>query len=83
MAQQGDNTPSHVDMAADEAFCLTADMLEILPNNHYLDLDNFRTDFSVVVEILRGHPLFYAVNKTAEVPLIYVQQLWRTLQFDN
>ena len=32
---------------------------------------------------MRGHPLYYALNETAEVPLIYVQQLWQTLQFDN
>ena len=83
MTQQRKNPPSPVDMAADEALYPTADMLEIVPINHYLDLDDFRTDFPVVVEILRGHTLYYALNETVEVPLIYVQQLWRTLQLDN
>ena len=58
-------------------------MLDILPNNHYVDPDNFRTDFPVVVEILRGHPLYYTLNEKVEVPLIYALQLWRTLQLDN
>jgi len=39
MAHQGDNPPSPVDMAADEALCPTVDMLDIVPNNHYLDPD--------------------------------------------
>ena len=72
MAQQGENPPSPIDVAADEALCPTHEFLDIVPNNHYLDPDNFRTDFPVVVEILRRHPLFYALNETAEVPLIYV-----------
>ena len=58
MTQQSENLPSPVDLAADEALCFTADMLEIVPNNYYLEPDNFRTDFPVMVEILRGHPLF-------------------------
>ena len=73
MAQPGENLPSPVDLVADEVLCPITSLLEILPNNHCLDQDNFRTDFPVVVDILRGHPLFYALNERAEVPLIYVQ----------
>ena len=83
MAQEGENPLSPVDVVADEALCPTHEFLNIVPNNHYLDPANFRTDFPVVVEILRRNPLFYVLNETAVVPLIYVQQLWQTLELDN
>ena len=73
MAQEGENPLSPVDVVTDEALYPIHEFLDVVPNNHYLDPANFRTDFPVVVEILRRHPLFYALNETAVVPLIYVQ----------
>ncbi|KAJ9561513.1 hypothetical protein OSB04_006673 [Centaurea solstitialis] len=35
----------------------------------------------VITAILRNHPLYTVLTQTAEVPLIYVQQVWHTLQF--
>ncbi|KAJ9544400.1 hypothetical protein OSB04_024107 [Centaurea solstitialis] len=35
----------------------------------------------VITAILRNHPLYTVLTQTVEVPLIYVQQVWHTLQF--
>ncbi|KAJ9544768.1 hypothetical protein OSB04_024475 [Centaurea solstitialis] len=35
----------------------------------------------VITAILRNHPLFTVLTQTVEVPMIYVQQVWNTLQF--
>ncbi|KAJ9544703.1 hypothetical protein OSB04_024410 [Centaurea solstitialis] len=35
----------------------------------------------VITVILRNHPLYTVLTKMVEVPMIYVQQVWNTLQF--
>ncbi|KAJ9552231.1 hypothetical protein OSB04_016276 [Centaurea solstitialis] len=35
----------------------------------------------VITANLRNHPLYTVLTQTVEVPLIYVQQVWHTLQF--
>ncbi|KAJ9536108.1 LOW QUALITY PROTEIN: hypothetical protein OSB04_un000718 [Centaurea solstitialis] len=35
----------------------------------------------VITAILRNHPLFTVLTQTVEVPMIYAQQVWNTLQF--
>ncbi|KAJ9538974.1 hypothetical protein OSB04_031707 [Centaurea solstitialis] len=35
----------------------------------------------VITAILRNHPLYTVLTQTVAVPLIYVQQVWHTLQF--
>ncbi|KAJ9539259.1 hypothetical protein OSB04_031992 [Centaurea solstitialis] len=35
----------------------------------------------VITAILRNHPLYTVLTQTVEVPMIYVQQVWHTLQF--
>ncbi|KAJ9551848.1 hypothetical protein OSB04_015893 [Centaurea solstitialis] len=35
----------------------------------------------VITAILRNHPLYTVFTKLVEVPMIYVQQVWNTLQF--
>ncbi|KAJ9561389.1 hypothetical protein OSB04_006549 [Centaurea solstitialis] len=35
----------------------------------------------VITAILRNHPLYTVLTKMVEVPMIYVQQVWNTLQF--
>ncbi|KAJ9546661.1 hypothetical protein OSB04_019204 [Centaurea solstitialis] len=35
----------------------------------------------VITAILRNHPLYTVLTKVVEVPMIYVQQVWNTLQF--
>ncbi|KAI3707222.1 hypothetical protein L6452_25545 [Arctium lappa] len=44
-------------------------------NNHYVDFGHLNIR-GVVKEILRGHPLAYALTKTVDVPEVYVQQAW-------
>ena len=35
----------------------------------------------IILEILRNHPLSYVLSEKAEVPEIYVQQFWHTLEY--
>ncbi|KAJ9544684.1 hypothetical protein OSB04_024391 [Centaurea solstitialis] len=37
----------------------------------------------VITAILRNHPLYTVLTKTVQVPLIYAQQVWHTLQFHD
>ncbi|KAJ9544245.1 hypothetical protein OSB04_023952 [Centaurea solstitialis] len=37
----------------------------------------------VITAILRNHPLYTVLTKTVSVPMIYVQQVWHTLQFHD
>ncbi|KAJ9541976.1 hypothetical protein OSB04_028482 [Centaurea solstitialis] len=40
-----------------------------------------KTKAPVIAEILKNHPLFVPLTKEADVPLIYVQQAWKLLEF--
>ncbi|KAJ9541772.1 hypothetical protein OSB04_028278 [Centaurea solstitialis] len=52
-----------------------------------IDLNNVpfnphaRMGAPVITAILRNHPLYTVLTKMVEVPMIYVQQVWNTLQF--
>ena len=79
MAEPGNIPPPLID--ADE-LCLPRDQfLENEANNHFLDFDQMTCQYPIVLEILRNHPLHVALSEEAVVPDLYVQQLWRTLQY--
>jgi len=40
-----------------------------------------RTQNAVITEILRGHPLLTSLSEAVPVPLIYVQQFWKHIQY--
>ncbi|KAJ9566507.1 hypothetical protein OSB04_002473 [Centaurea solstitialis] len=52
-------------------------------NNQFVDLANFTVQDDVVLEILRAHPLAYAMQATADIPMIYLQQFWNTSRVEN
>ncbi|KAJ9544292.1 hypothetical protein OSB04_023999 [Centaurea solstitialis] len=78
MARQSNTSapPSPVNNAADRALIAPADIRPIHQNNGYVDLSNFTAQDEVVLEILRAHPLAYAMQTTANVPKIYLQQFF-------
>ena len=43
------------------------------PNNHILHPE-MKTKQDVIVEVLKGHPIFATVTEATQVPLLYVQQ---------
>ena len=55
--------------------------LDLKANNYLLDVESFRHQHPVIIEIIRGHPLYYALSTTAVVPHIYLQQIWNTIQY--
>ena len=79
MVEPGNIPPPLID--ADE-LCLPRDQfLENEANNHFLDFDQMSCQYPIILEILRIRPLHVALSKEAVVPELYVQQLWRTLQY--
>ncbi|KAJ9538026.1 hypothetical protein OSB04_030759 [Centaurea solstitialis] len=40
-----------------------------------------RVKAPVITAILRNHPLYTVLTQTVEVPMLYAQQVWNTLQF--
>ena len=48
--------------------------LALKPNNFHLDVDSFKCQHPVILEILKGHPVHYALSVTPNIPLIYLQQ---------
>ncbi|KAJ9545328.1 hypothetical protein OSB04_025035 [Centaurea solstitialis] len=64
--------------AADRALISEEDLRPITQNNEYVDLNSFPAQEPVILEILKVHPLAYALEATAEVPMIYLQQFWNT-----
>ena len=50
------------------------------PNNHIF-YPEMKTQNPVVTEILKGHPLLLALSEAVPVPLIYVQQFWKHIQY--
>ena len=79
MAQQN-NPPSPIDNAADRALITQENLKPITQNNEYVDLNSFAVQAEVILEILKVHPIAYAMQATAEVPMIYLQQFWHTSQ---
>lgn len=62
---------------------------QLLPSNNYVRLGDrnymfnphqFNCDHLIIVEILKNHPIFPALNNTAiEIPQIYIKQFWNTI----
>ena len=46
--------------------------LALKPNNFHLDVDSFKCQHLVIIEILKSHPLHYALSITPDMPLIYL-----------
>ena len=40
-----------------------------------------KTKNDVIIEILKGHPLYTALTEAIPVPLLYVQQFWKHMQY--
>ncbi|KAJ9541880.1 hypothetical protein OSB04_028386 [Centaurea solstitialis] len=68
----------HLD--ADRQLLQAALFLEEKPNNVVYSV-HAKTKAPVIAEILKNHPLFVPLTKEADVPLIYVQQAWKLLEF--
>ena len=77
MAHQGENLSSPVDDVADEALVPTTSRVVYTPNTrnkYYVNFSTITMAHQVVVDVLRGHPLYSALTMTVEVPDIYLQQ---------
>ncbi|KAJ9542053.1 LOW QUALITY PROTEIN: hypothetical protein OSB04_028559 [Centaurea solstitialis] len=83
MANQQDHPTSPIDPEANRALIAPAAILPILQNNEYVNLTTIQVQHTIVREILRAHPLAYAMTATAEVPAIYIQQFWNTAVLDH
>ncbi|KAJ9565788.1 hypothetical protein OSB04_001754 [Centaurea solstitialis] len=83
MADQPIAPTSPVGNAADRALIDPANIVQIIQNNGFVDLANFTVQDDVVLEILRAHPLAYAMQATALLPMIYLQQFWHTSRVEN
>ncbi|KAJ9536611.1 hypothetical protein OSB04_un000212 [Centaurea solstitialis] len=68
----------HLD--ADRQLLQAALFLDEKPNNVVYSV-HAKTKAPVIAEILKHHPLFVPLTKEADVPLIYVQQAWKLLEF--
>ncbi|KAJ9545265.1 hypothetical protein OSB04_024972 [Centaurea solstitialis] len=68
----------HLDV--DRQLLQAALFLEEKPNNVVYSV-HAKTKAPVIAEILKNHPLFVPLPKEAAVPLIYVQQAWKLLEF--
>ena len=57
-----------------------ADFAEMKPNNHIFHLE-MKTQNAVITKIVRGHPFLTSLSEAVPVPLIYVQQFWKHIQY--
>ena len=57
-----------------------AEYYEQKANNHIFH-QQMMTKHDMVIKILKGHPIFYALTDAEYVPLLYVQQFWKNLQY--
>ena len=64
----------------DEQLIPYAQFADQKPNNHIFHPE-MKTKHDVIVEILKGHPLFTALTEVVPVPLLYVQQIWKHIQY--
>ena len=72
MAEPGNIDPHHDAEELDEQLLPRGMFLENQVNNHYLDYEEMKCEYPIILEILKKHPLSYALSETAEVPEIYV-----------
>ncbi|KAI3696663.1 hypothetical protein L6452_29123 [Arctium lappa] len=73
------NQPPAIDPIADAELIPEDQFLPLTANNYHLDVTQLAIQHQDIIEILRGHPLSYALTETATVPIIYLQQFWRSL----
>ncbi|KAJ9551929.1 LOW QUALITY PROTEIN: hypothetical protein OSB04_015974 [Centaurea solstitialis] len=57
------------------------DYLPSTQNNHYLDLDHFSTSNPIIIEILRNHPLTSLLTRHVDIPEVYIQQFYDSMEF--
>ncbi|KAJ9542826.1 hypothetical protein OSB04_029332 [Centaurea solstitialis] len=50
-------------------------------NNHYLDLNHFQTSHPIIIEILRNHPLTPLLTRHVDIPEVYIQQFYDSMEF--
>ncbi|KAI3735852.1 hypothetical protein L6452_15373 [Arctium lappa] len=55
------------------------DYLSLSPNNHQVIFDNLMVK-PLIKEILKNHPICNALTATTTVPMIYLQQAWKTIE---
>ncbi|GKD04747.1 hypothetical protein Tco_1179721 [Tanacetum coccineum] len=57
---------------------------ELLPRDQFLPIKENNFIFCpVLVEILKGHPIFKALTLSEDVPKIYIQQFWNTITYNT
>src|SRR5581483_7197785 len=83
MARRQDNPPSPIDNEADRALISPDQIRVVTQNNEYVDLNNVTVQDEVILEILKVHPLAYALQATVNVPMLYVQQFWNTSRLET
>ena len=55
--------------------------LPLRDNNHQLDAKNISVHHPIIIEILKGHPLFFLLLYCPKCPLIYLQQFWHSIHY--
>ncbi|KAJ9535146.1 hypothetical protein OSB04_un001776, partial [Centaurea solstitialis] len=74
------SSPHNPNVDADRQLIRPSLFLPSISNNVPFN-PHARMGAPVITAILRNHPLYTVLTKIAEVPMIYVQQVWNTLQF--
>ncbi|KAI3715926.1 hypothetical protein L6452_22916 [Arctium lappa] len=71
--------PPAIDPIADAELIPEDQFLPLTANNYHLDVTQPAIQYQVIIEILMGHPISYALTETATVPIIYLQQFWHSI----
>ncbi|PWA71034.1 S-adenosyl-L-methionine-dependent methyltransferase MidA [Artemisia annua] len=66
---------------SNEQLCPSATFVPYQPNNYYVDFKTLSAEHGVILEILKGHPISYALSTTTQVPEIYIQELWNSMTY--
>ncbi|KAJ9565585.1 hypothetical protein OSB04_001551 [Centaurea solstitialis] len=74
------SSPHNLNVDADRQLIRPSLFLPSISNNVPFN-PHARMGAPVITAILRNHPLYTVLTKMVEVPMIYVQQVWNTLQF--
>ncbi|KAJ9552635.1 hypothetical protein OSB04_016680 [Centaurea solstitialis] len=74
------STPRNPDADADRQLIRPSLYQPSISNNVPFN-PHARLKAPVITAILRNHPLYTPLTQTVEVPMIYAQQVWNTLQF--
>ena len=74
------SNPSVNDVDHDEETMPRRAFAEIKHNNYVYSAE-IQARCPIIAKILKGHFIWNALTEQTPVPLIYVQQFWRTLEF--